>query len=217
MTLGASINPRQQRHDTRKTSTRAALPLLALAASLLLPQIVTAIVYEVSPEGLPYTIEEALAVAGAGDIVSLADGIYNEPIVTIAGGAEGAPLIIEGGPGAVINAAYGDTHRMVYVQHSWVMLQVSTGLYRVGFNRKLVHCTYPWSQVLTDCTVKVYVSNFINWRQYGGAIHSEHVKNAGQITNFTRPRSNLFRGPCSWIFSKSVSRVNGRCFVRSPC
>lgn len=126
MTLGGSRNLRQQqRRDTRKTSAAAVLPLLALAASILLPLIVTATVFDVSPEGLPYSIEGALAVAGAGDIVSLADGIYNEPIVTIAGGAEGAPLIIEGGPGAVINAAYGETHRMVYVQHSWVMLQVS--------------------------------------------------------------------------------------------
>lgn len=44
--------------------------------------------------------------AGAGDTVVLADGEYDEPIVTVVGGEEGNPLTITGGRGAVINGEY---------------------------------------------------------------------------------------------------------------
>lgn len=135
---------------TKKTST-ATLPLLAMAASLLLPLAATANIFEVSPEGSPYSIVDALAEAGPGDTLSLADGIYDEPIVTVAGGAEGSPLLIEGGRGAVVNGAFGDLHRAVYVQHSWVTLQVRAVLLfvcpsirGVSEENDLARCTCVW-------------------------------------------------------------------------
>lgn len=109
----------------RTKNPSAALWYLALGATFLLsPPTATATIFQASPEGSPYSIAGALAEAGPGDIVSLADGIYDEPIVTMAGGVEGSPLVIEGGRGAVINGASGDMHKAVFVQHSWVTLQV---------------------------------------------------------------------------------------------
>lgn len=122
---------RGKRHVVSKVGTlptknsSAAMCHLALAAALFLsPPAATATVFQVSPEGSPYSIAGALTEAGPGDVVSLADGIYDEPIVTMAGGVEGSPLVIEGGRGAVINGASGDMHKAVFVQHSWVTLQV---------------------------------------------------------------------------------------------
>ncbi|CBN79456.1 FirrV-1-B30 precursor [Ectocarpus siliculosus] len=77
--------------------------------------------FEASPDGVPYSIASALAEAGAGDTVVLADGTYNEAIVTVQGGESGNPLIISGGRGALVNA--GDDGKVVNVQHSWVTLE----------------------------------------------------------------------------------------------
>lgn len=97
-----------------------------------------AVVYECSPDGEPYTIEAALAVAGPGDTVSLADGLYREPIVTMAHGEEGSPLVIEGGPGAVISAFSGDrslmwSQKVVDIRHSWITLRVRSASNGVAF------------------------------------------------------------------------------------
>jgi len=54
----------------------------------------------------PETID--LHAAGAGDTVVLADGRYDEAIVTIQGGERGNPLTITGGRGAVINGAFDE-------------------------------------------------------------------------------------------------------------
>ena len=41
--------------------------------------------YQVDPEGNPMSLTKALEMAGAGDTISLADGLYREPIVTMSG------------------------------------------------------------------------------------------------------------------------------------
>lgn len=143
-----------QQHDTRtmtslavsikpKNTTGAAvlLRLLAMATSLALPLATNAtFIYEVSPYGEPYSLAGALAEAGPGDIVSLANGTYDEPLVTVAGGEDGNPLVIEGGPEAVFNAYTGDRDKVVYVQHSWVTLRVRSTLSMCrSTRRKLRH------------------------------------------------------------------------------
>ena len=40
-------------------------------------------VYAVNPDGNPLSLTEALDMAGPGDTISLADGLYREPIVTM--------------------------------------------------------------------------------------------------------------------------------------
>lgn len=40
-------------------------------------------VYTVSPDGNPMSLTEAMGLAGPGDIISLVDGLYREPIVTM--------------------------------------------------------------------------------------------------------------------------------------
>eukprot|EP00752_Nemacystus_decipiens_P016996 g15219.t1 len=78
-------------------------------------------IFDASPDGTPYSIGSALAEAGPGDTVVLADGEYDEAIVTVQGGERGNPLTITGGRSAVINAEYHG--RVVLVQHSWVTIE----------------------------------------------------------------------------------------------
>ncbi|CAM9972501.1 unnamed protein product, partial [Ectocarpus sp. 13 AM-2016] len=104
------------------TAARLATAALALTAA-------SAATYEVSPDGDPMTLTAALEVAGAGDTISLGDGIYREPLVTMNAGVEGNPLVIEGGRGAVINYFTGDksmmwSQKVVDIRHSWVTLRV---------------------------------------------------------------------------------------------
>eukprot|EP00903_Cladosiphon_okamuranus_P016219 g14966.t1 len=85
-------------------------------------------VYDVSPDGVPMSLTDALEVAGAGDTISLGDGVYREPIVTMHAGEDGNPLVIEGGRGAVINYFSGDkslmwSQKVVDVRHSWITLR----------------------------------------------------------------------------------------------
>lgn len=89
-----------------------------------------AAVFEVSPDGVPMSLTDALLEAGAGDTISLGDGIYREPIVTMNAGEEGSPLVIEGSRGAVINYFSGDkslmwSQKVVDIRHSWITLRVS--------------------------------------------------------------------------------------------
>ncbi|CBN76912.1 EsV-1-164 [Ectocarpus siliculosus] len=112
---------------TNKTAGGAALRL-ATAALAALATGTNAAMYEVSPDGSPMTLTAALEVAGAGDIISLADGIYREPIVTMNAGVEGNPLVITGGRGAIINYFSGDrslmwSQKVVDIRHSYVTLE----------------------------------------------------------------------------------------------
>ncbi|CAM9797922.1 unnamed protein product, partial [Ectocarpus sp. 13 AM-2016] len=112
---------------TNKTAGGAALRL-ATAALAALATGTSAAMYEVSPDGSPMTLTAALEVAGAGDIISLADGIYREPIVTMNAGVEGNPLVITGGRGAIINYFSGDrslmwSQKVVDIRHSYVTLE----------------------------------------------------------------------------------------------
>ncbi|CAM9834424.1 unnamed protein product, partial [Ectocarpus fasciculatus] len=103
------------------TAARLATAALALTAA-------SAATYEVSPDGDPMTLTAALKVAGAGDTISLGDGVYREPLVTMNAGMEGSPLVIEGGRDAVINNFTGDrdvmwSQKVVDIRHSWVTLR----------------------------------------------------------------------------------------------
>ena len=109
---------------SKRTSTAVRLATAAIALSA-----ANAAVYDVSPDGEPMTLTAALDVAGPGDTISLADGVYREPIVTTQGGEEGSPLTIEGGRGAVINYFSGDksimwSQKVVDIKHSWITLRV---------------------------------------------------------------------------------------------
>lgn len=82
--------------------------------------------YDVTPDGgsdsTPYSLASALQKAGPGDTISLSDGTYKEALVTVQGGEEGSPLKIVGGRGAEINGHSNE--KVVFVQHSWVSLEV---------------------------------------------------------------------------------------------
>lgn len=115
----------------KRAAVSAALRAAAAAVALTATK---AAVYDVSPDGTPMSLTEALNVAGAGDTIALGDGIYREPIVTMNAGEEGNPLVIEGGKGAVINYFSGDrslmwSQKVVDIRHSWITLRVSK---RVG-------------------------------------------------------------------------------------
>lgn len=105
--------------------------LLAAASAIILNQ-ANATTYNVAPggSGTPdegssgeYDLTEALALAKAGDTISLADGTYDEAIVTVTDGSDGSPITIVGGPGAVINGDHSE--RNVLIQHSFITLEVS--------------------------------------------------------------------------------------------
>lgn len=104
--------------------------------------------YAVSPDGSPYSIQKAMDLAGPGDTVTLADGVYTTPIVTARGGEEGDPITIKGGPGAIISGEQDD--KVVTVLHSWVHLEgftvdgeISSSDSRDSYVDK---CVYVWGQ-----------------------------------------------------------------------
>eukprot|EP00752_Nemacystus_decipiens_P009246 g8259.t1 len=108
------------------TSSITAAVRLATAAFALTTS--NAAVFDVSPDGVPMSLTDALLEAGAGDTIALGDGIYREPIVTMNAGEEGNPLVIEGGRGAVINYFSGDksimwSQKVVDIRHSWITLR----------------------------------------------------------------------------------------------
>ena len=112
-----------------KSTSTAPATVLRLAATAFALTTASAAVYKVSPDGVPMTLTAALKVAGAGDTISLGDGIYREPIVTMKAGEDGNPLVIEGGRGAVINYFSGDrslmwSQKVVDIRHSWITLRV---------------------------------------------------------------------------------------------
>lgn len=59
--------------------------------------------------------------AEPGDTVHLEDGIYGVQLATTRDGEQDSPIIVEGGPGAIIN---GDISPSVVVTHSYITLKV---------------------------------------------------------------------------------------------
>lgn len=97
----------QQRHSA------AAMLLSVVAAVVALPAVVVvAEDFQVSPDGQPFSIAQALDVAGPGDTVVLSDGVYSDPILTVRSGNEGSPITITGGSGAIISGALNDRVRV---------------------------------------------------------------------------------------------------------
>ena len=112
------------------SSSRSISAAVRLATAAFALSAASAAVFEVSPDGTPMSLTDALLEAGAGDTISLGDGVYREPIVTMNAGEEGRPLVIEGGRGAVINYFSGDkslmwSQKVVDIRHSWITLRVS--------------------------------------------------------------------------------------------
>lgn len=101
--------------------TKSVLRLLFILAATTTGA-VNAKTYDVNTDGSPYSIAEAIEAAGPGDTVSLGDGTYDEPIVTVRDGEEGRPITITGGNRAIVNGEFDD--RVVTVRHSWITLQV---------------------------------------------------------------------------------------------
>lgn len=103
--------------------------LLLLAAAVFLSSTAktSAITYTVVPDAAStstspevYSLSEAVELAVAGDIVSMADGIYTDQIQSYVAGEEGNPIKIIGGRGAVIKASSPS----VRIEHSWITLEV---------------------------------------------------------------------------------------------
>ena len=101
---------------------RASFALLLLGAFHCLLHGASAVTYNVSASGGGLDLAEAMALAEAGDIVSLADGTYDAAIVSHRDGEEGSPITVEGGPGAIINGDYNS--RSVLIKHSFITLKV---------------------------------------------------------------------------------------------
>lgn len=91
----------------RRPAFLSVMAAVAVAATLMSASVV-AEDFQVSPDGKPFSIAEALDVAGPGDTVVLSDGIYSDPILTVRSGDEGSPITITGGSGAIINGAFDD-------------------------------------------------------------------------------------------------------------
>ncbi|CAM9477454.1 unnamed protein product, partial [Hapterophycus canaliculatus] len=65
-------------------------------------------------------LSEAMEMAEPGDIVHLEDGIYDVQLATTMDGEQDNPIVVEGGPGAIIN---GDSSPSVLVTHSYITLK----------------------------------------------------------------------------------------------
>lgn len=91
---------------------------------LLVPQTINAATYEVSASGGDgtLTLSEAMALAEAGDTVLLEDGTYDEALETVRDGERDNPIVVEGGPNAILNGVKSPS---VFVTHSFVELKVS--------------------------------------------------------------------------------------------
>ena len=96
------INSRKQQRPS------TAMILSSVVAAVALSSSVVAEDFQVSPDGQPFTIAQALDVAGPGDTVVLSDGVYSDPILTVRSGDEGSPITITGGTGAIISGAFDD-------------------------------------------------------------------------------------------------------------
>lgn len=101
---------------------RQLLPLLLLLAAVLLPPSARAVNYDVSASGTGLDLSEAMDLAEPGDTVSLADGIYDQAIVSTRDGTKEDPITVVGGPDAIINGDYSS--RSVLITHSFITLKV---------------------------------------------------------------------------------------------
>lgn len=97
----------------------ALLPLLMVLVLLPLARGET---YNVVASGDGLDLSDAMAVAEAGDTVSLADGTYDGAIVSTKDGTADAPITVTGGRGAIIKGDYDS--RSVLVTHSFITLKV---------------------------------------------------------------------------------------------
>lgn len=89
--------------------------------TVILPTMTLAEQYYTSPDGSPYTIGEAMDLALPGDTVVLADGVYDEAIVTVRDGEEGKPITLLGSSDATLNGQVDG--KIVTVRHSWISLE----------------------------------------------------------------------------------------------
>lgn len=109
-----------------RTSSSAFFLVPAILVITLLVAATDAAILSVTPDGgangSPYDLTAAMGLAGPGDTVSLADGVYDRAIVTVTDGKQGSPIVIEGSRNAVIQGDFSS--RSVLVQHSWITLQV---------------------------------------------------------------------------------------------
>lgn len=93
---------------SRRSGSAAATVFSVAAAFAVSMSSVVAEDFQVSPDGQPFSIAQALDVAGPGDSVVLSDGVYSEPILTVRSGEKGSPITITGGSGAIISGAFDD-------------------------------------------------------------------------------------------------------------
>ncbi|CAM9299697.1 unnamed protein product, partial [Pylaiella littoralis] len=81
------------------------------------------VVYDVSADGSTgYDLYGAMDLAEAGDTVSLTDGTYDQAVVSVRDGADGSPITVTGGPGAIINHG-GNDDKSVYITHSFIAIK----------------------------------------------------------------------------------------------
>lgn len=118
------------------SSTRASSLLLLVGATthrLLTGVGVAAFTFDVTANGVDDTwdLSEAMSSAQAGDIVSLADGTYDQAIVSENDGEPGNPITVVGGRGAIINGDFNS--RSVLIKHSFITLKVHNIRCRILF------------------------------------------------------------------------------------
>ena len=107
----------------RSGNTRATFLLLLVGATYLLLPGATAVTYDVTASGDgDHDLATAMSLAMPGDIVSLADGTYDQAIVSERDGEPGNPITVVGGRGAIINGDY--RRRSVLITHSFITLKV---------------------------------------------------------------------------------------------
>ena len=117
-----SIDPRKTMVFSGNNARASFLLLLAGVTQLLLPG-VTAKTYDVTASGDgDYDLAAAMLLAEPGDTVSLADGTYDQAIVSERDGEPGNPITVVGGRGAIINGDY--RRRSVLITHSFITLKV---------------------------------------------------------------------------------------------
>lgn len=105
---------------------RASLMLLLGAFNYMLLG-ATAKTYKVSASGGDLTLDEAMSLATAGDYVSLADGTYDEAIVSKRSGEQGSPITVKGSRKAIINGGFSS--KSVRIKHSFITLKVGHRTY----------------------------------------------------------------------------------------
>ena len=86
----------------------------------------TAVTYDVSATSDGMSLTEALELAQPGDSIYLADGTYDEAVVSYRDGEVDNPITIEGSSGAIINGDYSS--RCILINHSFITLRVSQQL-----------------------------------------------------------------------------------------